>query len=130
MKDRPKIICTIGSSRFCDVEAVMKWEFEKQGFICIGMHLLPEWYCKQKGIGKGHAGETEGVAKIMDELHLKKIEMADEIFVINVNGYIGERTTFEIDYATKLGKPIKYLKQQDHVTIKDCQDDDKAREER
>jgi len=108
--EKPKIICTIGSSRFCDIEAVMKWEFEKQGFICVGMHLLPDWYIKEKGwTGNHHGGEQEGVAHIMDELHLRKIEMADKVFVINHNGYIGERTSFELEYAKSLNKEIAYL---------------------
>jgi len=109
-EDRPEIICTIGSSRFAELEAVKKWELEKKGNICIGMHLLPQWYTEQMGWKESHHGaEQENIAEIMDALHLKKIEMADEIFVINFHGYIGKRTQFEIDYATKLGKPIRYL---------------------
>jgi len=107
---KPPIICTIGSSRFCDIEAVMKWEFEKRGWICVGMHLLPQWYVEAKKWTQPHHGaEEENVASIMDELHLKKIEMSDMVFVINKNGYIGERTRFELNYAIKLGKHIEYL---------------------
>ena len=110
---RPKIICTIGSTRFCDIEAVIKWEFEKQGYICLGMHLLPDWYIKQKGWTENHhGGEQEGVADIMDELHLQKIQMADKVFCINYDGYIGERTSFELAFAKKLGKEINYLENQ------------------
>jgi len=109
-EDKSKIICTIGSSRFAEIEAVKKWEFEKEGNICIGMHLLPQWYADKQGWEKNHHGaEQENVADIMDALHLKKIDMADEVFVINYKGYIGERTRFEINYATEHGKPIKYL---------------------
>ena len=104
-KIKPKIICICGSSKFCDVAAVKKWEFEKEGMIAIGLHFLPSWYTEQTH----HVAEFEGVASILDELHLRKIEMADEIFIVNVNGYIGERTKFEIDYSKKLGKPISYL---------------------
>ncbi len=45
---------------------------------------------------------------MLDELHKKKIEMSDEIFVIDVGKYIGESTQSEIEYATELGKPIHY----------------------
>jgi hypothetical protein len=56
-----------------------------------------------------HGAEQEGVAAVLDELHLRKIEMADSVYVVNHDGYIGERTAFEIEYAKELGKPIAYL---------------------
>lgn len=46
--------------------------------------------------------------KILKDLHLKRIEMSDEILVINKNGYIGASTKSEIEYAAKLGKKINY----------------------
>lgn len=51
-------------------------------------------------------------AKILKALHFKRIEMSDEILVINRNGYIGSSTKVEIEYATKLGKKIKYMENQ------------------
>jgi len=48
----------------------------------------------------------------MDELHLRKIDLADEVFVIDWHGYIGESTAKEIEYATAQNKPIRYLKQE------------------
>lgn len=107
---RPKIVCLCGSSRFADVAAVKSWELSKQGIITVSYELLPDWYWKASGkVGTGHAAEQEGVAHILDELHLRKIDLADEIFVINVDGYIGERTRIEIDYAANKGKPVNYL---------------------
>lgn len=44
----------------------------------------------------------------LDELHLRKIDMADIVYVINPNGYIGESTKREIEYAESLGKQIRY----------------------
>lgn len=102
---RPKIICICGSSRFCADIAVIKWEFEKQGNIAVGLHLLPNSYT----FLKDHVAEAQGVAEILDELHLRKIDLADEVFIANVNGYIGERTAIEIEYAKEKGKPIKYF---------------------
>lgn len=108
-KPRPKIVCICGSSRFCDKAAVWAWEFEKQGELALSMHLLPQWYWELTGkVGEGHGAEQEGVAHILDELHLIKIDMADRVFVVNEGGYIGERTSIEIEYAKKLGKPISY----------------------
>lgn len=107
--DRPKIICLCGSSRFCAEMAVIAWTFEKEGYITLGLHLLPADYTRVES----HLAEAEGVAEKMDELHLRKIDLADEVFVVNKNGYIGESTRREIDYATKLNKPIKYLEDKD-----------------
>ena len=47
--------------------------------------------------------------EMLDDMHKRKIDMADEIFVINVNGYIGESTKSEIEYAKSLGKMVNYL---------------------
>jgi len=44
-----------------------------------------------------------------DELHKRKIDLCDEVFVLNVGGYIGESTRSEIEYALKIGKSVKYL---------------------
>ena len=61
----------------------------------------------------GHAGDeevwTEGTKEMLDDMHKRKIDMADEIFVINVDGYIGSSTRSEIEYARKTGKPVRYL---------------------
>jgi len=113
-EDRPEIITLVGSSRFCGHMAVMAWEFEKAGKIALGLHLLPQEYCEEKGMVPDenghihHIGEQEGVEHQMDTLHFKKIEMADSIYVMNVTGYIGESTAREIAYAKYLKKPISY----------------------
>ena len=44
-----------------------------------------------------------------DDMHKRKIDMAGEIFVINVGGYIGSSTRSEIEYAQRTGKAVKYL---------------------
>ena len=45
----------------------------------------------------------------LDELHLRKIELADEVLILNVGGYIGESTRRELEHARRLGKPIRFL---------------------
>ena len=103
---RPKIICLCGSSRFVDTMAVIAWTFERdEGVITMGLHLLPAWYTQNAD----HQAEHEGRAAMMDELHLRKIDLADEVFVVNVNGYIGESTKREIKYAQAHGKLVKFL---------------------
>lgn len=47
--------------------------------------------------------------KMLDEMHRQKIHMSNEIYVINVGGYIGESTKSEIEYAKSNGKKISYL---------------------
>ena len=51
----------------------------------------------------------EKTKKMLDEMHKQKIDMSDEIYVINVGGYIGESTKSEIEYAKRNGKKINYL---------------------
>ena len=51
---------------------------------------------------------TENQLRLLKEEHFKKIELSDEIMVVNVNNYIGESTKLEIDYANKLNKNIIY----------------------
>mgnify|MGYP002523346373 FL=1 len=65
----------------------------------------------------GHSGDDEvwkpGTKEMLDDMHLRKIDLADEIFVINVGGYIGESTRREIEYAENTGKKINYLEKPD-----------------
>ena len=104
---KPKIICLCGSTRFTDQMLVIQWEFTKSGYIVLSWCALPESYFN--GSDKTHIGDQEGVKEIVDEVHLRKIDLADKVFVINVDGYIGESTRNEINYAQKCGKPIQYL---------------------
>ena len=105
MSERPKIVCFCGSSRFVPEMAVLMWEWEKMGHIALGLHLLPKGYAD--GVSD-HLAEHEGVAERMDELHLRKIDLADEVFVVNVDGYIGDSTRNEISYAREKGKPVNF----------------------
>ena len=58
------------------------------------------------GMDEGTLSKTK---EMLDDMHKRKIDMADEIFVINVGGYIGDSTRFEIGYAIEHGKKIRYL---------------------
>lgn len=105
---KPKIVCLCGSSRFTDIMAVVGWLLERdENRIIMGLHLLPQWY---PNVPKHHLAEAEGVAEQLDELHLRKIDLADEVYVIDWNGYIGESTSKEIVYANETSKPIRYLR--------------------
>jgi nucleoside 2-deoxyribosyltransferase len=102
---KTKTICLCGSSRFVDVFAVVAWVLERdEHVITTGLHLLPWWY----GAEDHHQAEAEGVSDSFNELHLRKIDQADEIFVVNCRNYIGDDTRREIAYAQEHGKPIRF----------------------
>lgn len=107
MADKTKVVTLCGSSRFVDLMAVCTWLIEKnKNAIAIGLHLLPTWYpdCPDH-----HLAEHEGVAEQMDALHLRKIDLSDEIFVVDWDHYVGSSTSNEIAYAVKTGKPVRYF---------------------
>ena len=94
--ERPKRVVFCGSSRFVDVMAVCAWLIERdERAISMALHLLPQWY---PNLVDDHLAEAENVAGAMDALHLRKIDLADEIFVVNRNDYIGSSTANEIAY--------------------------------
>ena len=96
-----KVITLCGSTKFKDEYLKAQKDLTLQGNIVISVGLF------------GHSGDdevwTEGTKEMLDNMHKRKIDMADEIFVINVGGYIGESTKSEIDYAIKNGKKVNYL---------------------
>ncbi len=103
-----KIVVLCGSSRHVDIIAVCAWLIERdEGAITMGIHLLPRWYSDD--LPEHHAAEHEGVSAAMDELHLRKIDMADEIFVVNHGHYIGDSTGAEVEYARARGKRIRWF---------------------
>ena len=63
----------------------------------------------------GHSGDdevwTEGIKEMLDDMHKRKIDIADEIYVINVGGYLGSSTRSEIEYAIATGKAVYYLEE-------------------
>lgn len=104
---KPKIVVLCGSSRFVDVMSVCAWFIERdEKAIAMGLHLLPAWY---PDVPDHHLAEHEGVAAAMDELHLRKIDLADEVFVVNFQDYIGDSTRNEVAYAQRTGKPIRWF---------------------
>ena len=96
-----KVVTLCGSTRFKEQYMEVQKRLTLEGSIVISVGLF------------GHAGNEEvwkpGTKEMLDDMHLRKIDMADEIFVINVGGYIGESTNREIAYAEKTGKKVNYL---------------------
>lgn len=100
-----KVITLCGSTRFKDEFLDAQKRLTLEGNIVISVGLF------------GHAGDnevwTEGTKEMLDDMHKRKIDMADEIFVINVDGYIGSSTKSEIEYAKATGKRVRYLENHD-----------------
>ena len=109
MVNRTNIVCLSGSTRFTNEMLMLTWEFAKKGIIALGWCVLPTNHRFNGSEIDHHLAEAEGVADILDELHLRKIDLADEVLVVNVGGYIGEGTKREIAYATGKGISVRYL---------------------
>lgn len=99
---KPTVVCLCGSTRFADA---FKEQYRKEslaGKIVLSVGVMV------------HAGDEpvsgEGPEKErLDELHKRKIDIADEILVLNVGGYIGDSTRGEIEYAHAKGRKIRWL---------------------
>lgn len=97
---KPTIVCLCGSTRFKEAfELAAKTETLK-GKIVLSVGLFGHLE------GLDMSGPTK---QMLDELHLRKIDLADEVLILNVHGYIGESTLKELEYAAKQGKSIKFL---------------------
>ena len=94
-----KVITLCGSTRFKEDFERVNRELTLMGNIVISVGCF------------GHSGDTftEEQKVMLDDIHKRKIDMADAIYVINKDGYIGSSTKSEIQYALRLGKQIIYM---------------------
>lgn len=103
MVGKYKVITLCGSTRFKDTFLDVQKKLTLEGNIVISVGLF------------GHAGDDEvwtpGTKEMLDDMHKRKIDMADEIFVIDPGRYIGESTRSEITYAMQTGKAVRYLEE-------------------
>ena len=103
-----RVVTLCGSTRFKDEFIKMQKELTLKGCIVISVGLYG--HSGDEEVWEGMDENTLTETKFMlDDMHKRKIDMADEIFVINVNGYIGESTKSEIEYAKSNNKEIIYL---------------------
>jgi len=100
--DRPKVICLCGSTKFKDAFIKSNFEFTMQGYIVLSVG----WFSHSDG---SIYTPTQKEKIELDELHKRKIDLADEVFIINKDGYIGESTNSELHYAMKKGKKITFM---------------------
>lgn len=105
--DRPKIICLCGSTKFKEAFTKAQLDETLAGNIVltIGCNMKSD----QEIFGNMSAGERAEVKKRLDRLHFRKIEMSDEVLILNVGGYIGVSTCDELHYAMAQGKRIRFL---------------------
>lgn len=103
---RPRLVCLCGSTRF--YEAFQKANFDETmaGRIVLSVGFYP--HASEKSHGE-NVGIDDEQKKALDELHLQKIDLADEVLVLNVDGYVGSSTRNEIAYAILKKKPIRWL---------------------
>ena len=105
-----KVITLCGSTRFKDEFMDAQKRLTLEGNIVISVGLF------------GHSGDNEvwesmeegtltKTKEMLDDMHKRKIDMADGIYVINVDGYIGQSTRSEIEYARSQGKTVEFLEE-------------------
>jgi len=103
---KPKIVCLCGSTRFRDEFQIANYEESMKGNIVLSVGFYMH---SSEVIHSQELGCTADQKIAQDELHKRKIDLADEVLVLNVSGYIGESTANEIAYAEQHNKPIRYL---------------------
>ncbi len=106
MQGKYPVVTLCGSTKFKDDFNRIKKELTLQGNIVISVGLFD------------HSDMPEilntGTKEMLGDMHKRKIDMADFVFVINKNNYIGESTRSEIEYAKSLDKPVYYMETRCH----------------
>jgi hypothetical protein len=121
----PKIVCLCGSTKFYKeyVEANERETLAGNVVLSVGLsgrHKLSEVRVHEDvcmgmqevthlAVVRADWRLTDEQKAMLDELHKRKIDLADEVLVLNVGGYVGESTRTEIEYAGRHGKPVRYL---------------------
>lgn len=126
--EMPTIVCLCGSTKFRDAFMRANYQETMAGKIVLSvgffMHSPETWYSAVSGQTVGCTPEQ----KIkLDELHKRKIDLADEILVLDIGQYVGQSTMSEINYAVAHNKPVRYLSiegwAQDQTPFRDKTDD-------
>lgn len=103
----PTVVCLCGSTRF--------WRtFQQAGLSETMAGRIVLSIGAASGTDDEHFGnlprdEYDRVKEMLDQLHLRKVEMCDEVLILNVDGYIGQSTARELAHARKLGKVVRFL---------------------
>lgn len=100
---RPEIVCLCGSTRFYDAFRSANLAETLAGKIVLSIGCD---FKSDQGLGLSDADKIR-----LDALHLRKIDLADEVLILNVGGYIGESTARELAHARSLGKRVRFLEE-------------------
>ena len=95
MPDRPEIVCICGSTRFVEEMRAANRDLTLAGAIVVAP-------------GETGGEVTDAQRAALDALHLRKIDLADRVLVVNPGGYVGESTSREIAHARSTGKPVSF----------------------
>ncbi len=109
-REFPRIVCLCGSTRFRDEFQLANYQESIKGNIVLSVGFYMH---RPETLHTQELGCTPEQKIQQDDLHKRKIDLADEVFVLNVGGYIGESTRSEIDHAIATGTPVRYLEAQD-----------------
>jgi len=105
---KPVVVCLCGSTRFVDTFNEWRKLLTLDGKIVLSIEIVTTQSEKEDPQHNNHK-----VKQMLDELHLRKIDLADEVMILNVGGYIGESTRNELNYAINQDKRIIYLESQE-----------------
>lgn len=95
MTDRPEIVCICGSTRFVAEMRAATRDLTLAGVVVVAP-------------GEADGPVTAEQKTALDALHLRKIDLADRVLVVNPGGYVGESTRREIAYARATGTPVSF----------------------
>lgn len=113
---RPTIVCLCGSTRFGEEfrEANLRETLSGRIVLTIGcdMRSDADLFATMTDV------ERAAIKRDLDELHKRKIDLADEVLILNVGGYIGESTRNELEYAQARGKRIRFLEEPGKLTFR------------
>ncbi|MDE9367506.1 hypothetical protein PZ938_17940 [Luteipulveratus sp. YIM 133132] len=113
MPDRPEIVCICGSTRFADEMRAANRDLTFAGVIVVAP-------------GEADAPVTSDQKATLDALHLRKIDLADRVLVVNPGGYVGESTLREVAYARAAGKPVSFTDPVGPAAPPDANDESRA----
>ena len=104
-RGQPKIVCLCGSTRFWKCFQEISLRETRAGKIVLSIGAATGSDAEHLANGSITLADKE----MFDYLHRRKIDLADEVLVLNIGGYIGESTRVEIEYANQVGVPVSYL---------------------
>jgi len=112
VKPRRTIVCLCGSTRFREAFLAANYRESRDGKIVLTVGCFTHSPEQAEGETLGFTEEQKCRA---DVLHFDKIELADEVLILNVGGYIGESTRRELNHAIAQGKRVRFLEEQQPV---------------